>query len=441
MKYPLSAVALAVCELAYGVDPSTVDVKAASGVTVKVTPRKGNTSTTIPVTVNLQDKVMQNGVQVYPKPPSGPPPQCDTHGLPVGCTVPPPPIMASGLQLDLSRLLPPNPGTLELKVIPTTEVAPLANGKPGYSGAFRAVCLADKVKNDDPIVNPGKPGVAHAHTFACNTSTDAFSTLASLLAGPSNGRGGSANTSAYWVPSLADMRTMRPRLPDGWTTYYKGGVFDRQDYGWAGADNVWHSALKPDGTKKFPGFTELPNGLKMIAGDSMRKVPRTNSDEFSYRWQCIANGVNTYSGSIPACSIGGILYQEIFFPQCWDGVNLDSPNHKSHMAFPIVVKNAGDSRGWSHNECPATHPVVLPQISYQIHWNMTEVDQSKYYRLSSDSDLTAPPGVTAHGDVFVAWKPEIKKAWHSKCVVGDNGDGKDCHSHLTGDGRQLVGPP
>ena len=22
------------------------------------------------------------------------------------------------------------------------------------------------------------------------------------------------------------------------------------------------------------------------------------------------------------------------FPQCWDGVNLDSPDHKSHMAYP-----------------------------------------------------------------------------------------------------------
>lgn len=31
---------------------------------------------------------------------------------------------------------------------------------------------------------------------------------------------------------------------------------------------------------------------------------------------------------------------EIMFPSCWDGKNLDSANHQSHVAWPIGVRNA-----------------------------------------------------------------------------------------------------
>jgi len=43
------------------------------------------------------------------------------------------------------------------------------------------------------------------------------------------------------------------------------------------------------------------------------------------------------------------------FPPCWDGKNLDSPNHKSHVAYPDGAYDRGA-------ECPASHPVNIPQI-------------------------------------------------------------------------------
>ncbi|MAD83961.1 MAG: hypothetical protein CL912_13445 [Deltaproteobacteria bacterium] len=50
---------------------------------------------------------------------------------------------------------------------------------------------------------------------------------------------------------------------------------------------------------------------------------------------------------------------------CWDGVNLDSPDHKSHVAYP---KNGpqqftGTSTGGA---CPSTHPVKIPQIMLEV---------------------------------------------------------------------------
>ena len=48
---------------------------------------------------------------------------------------------------------------------------------------------------------------------------------------------------------------------------------------------------------------------------------------------------------------------QVFFPSCWDGVNLDSPDHKSHMAYPIGLYNDG--------VCPSTHPKQLISLFYE----------------------------------------------------------------------------
>lgn len=42
----------------------------------------------------------------------------------------------------------------------------------------------------------------------------------------------------------------------------------------------------------------------------------------------------------------------------WDGVNLDSPDHKSHMAYPIDNFQGGN--------CPASHPVHLVSLFYEF---------------------------------------------------------------------------
>lgn len=51
--------------------------------------------------------------------------------------------------------------------------------------------------------------------------------------------------------------------------------------------------------------------------------------------------------------------------RCWDGVNLDSPDHKSHVAFPA---NGSFEMG---SACPESHPVKIPQLFYEIMWNTT----------------------------------------------------------------------
>jgi hypothetical protein len=48
---------------------------------------------------------------------------------------------------------------------------------------------------------------------------------------------------------------------------------------------------------------------------------------------------------------------------CWDGVNLDSPNHREHVAYPAT--GTFESGG----ACPSTHPVRLPQILLETVWD------------------------------------------------------------------------
>lgn len=60
-------------------------------------------------------------------------------------------------------------------------------------------CDLSHTSNDDPIVFPGQLGAAHIHNFYGNETTDAFSTLESLTAGPTSCDAAGDNA-AYWVP-------------------------------------------------------------------------------------------------------------------------------------------------------------------------------------------------------------------------------------------------
>ena len=58
-----------------------------------------------------------------------------------------------------------------------------ASNPPAPHGTnFFSVCRLSHFAPDDPIVRPGLPGASHPHEFFGNTSTNARSSLASLLA-------------------------------------------------------------------------------------------------------------------------------------------------------------------------------------------------------------------------------------------------------------------
>jgi hypothetical protein len=282
-----------------------------------------------------------------------------------------------------------DPGTSQVLARPTTELPGPSDG----TGAFRLVCMFSHMNFDDPIVYPGQVGRSHLHSYFGNTLANAHSTAQSLsTSGNSTCGGGLLNRSSYWVPSIVDTRTGRPVAPRSKTGY-----------------------SLPASSIKY-----LPQGLRMIAGNML-----ASADQDFSGWSC---GEHTLTGgSIPPnCPAGQDLSMHIIFPQCWDGVNLDSTNHKTHMAYP------------QGGACPTSHPIALPEITFNVHYPVPDSSASTYWRLSSDMYGTdRPGGFSIHGDWYNAWDETAMRSWVDGCDV----PARDCHAHLLGDGREIYFDP
>jgi hypothetical protein len=309
--------------------------------------------------------------------------------------------MAQMPTVDASLIPPPNKNPAQARPGPLIWTPGFSGifalGGPHDIGSFRTPCFPSHVAFDDPIVFPRQPGRSHLHTFFGNTRVDANSTPASIqTTGHSTCAGGTLNRSSYWVPSVIDTRTGAPAMPEESIFYYKGGYL-----------GVPQASIKP-----------FPRGFRMIAGDPMR----TASAAANVRFTCHKTGATYTSLSEMRCAAGDDVIISVIFPQCSDGVNLDSPDHKSHVAYAT----------WPHG-CPASHPVGHPEITFQIHYRVTEAGQIAHWRLSSDN-YRGPSGYSMHGDWFEGWDPDIQRTFVERCINAR----MDCHAFLLGDGRALM---
>ena len=236
---------------------------------------------------------------------------------------------------------------------------------PFAGGNFVVDCGFAHRLGDDPIVSPGVPGAAHDHSFFGNETTDAFSTASTLVGGPTlcHRR---QDRSAYWVPTM--LVNGRPVLPLGAAIYYRRGTYAE--------------AQVP------------PNGLRMIAGDPRATSPQNAEHVF---WNCEAQGLAT--PDVPVCPLDPrySLRLHVDFPECWDGVNLDSADHVSHLAYATA------------GECPASHPVPIPSLRLVVRFPVTGVQR---LALSSGSINSG------HADVFFAWRGKQLKRLIRRCLNG-----------------------
>lgn len=277
-------------------------------------------------------------------------------------------------------------------------------------GEVRIICGVSHHDYVDPIVLPGNDGGSHLHTFIGNAGTDANSTYESLRNEPAGSTcsGGAVNKSSYWFPSLIDGNANAVAEPTLSFVYYKTGYWGQ------------------DGRDVQP----VPAGLRMVSGSA---ATTTEQPTWIASWSCTTDfggGVpgNTLrdSPSIPRCDMGQLLGLKVLFPQCWDGVNLDSPDHKSHMSHPNF-----------QGQCPSTHPVLLPEITLNVTWEMGPNGTNGFY-LASDmmTPDDAPPGLGLHADFFDAWEPQFQETLVTQCL----NQRKDCGVWSLGDGYSLIDP-
>src|SRR5882757_4426339 len=188
---------------------------------------------------------------------------------------------------------------------------------------FLADCAFTHGLPDDPIVFPNLPGASHMHSFFGATVTNANTTVEDLATSPTSCNP-SVDSSSYWVPTLYNNNVAVE--PTGTTFYYLGeGVRD---------DVI--ATTQP-----------LPFGLRIVAGNAKATGPNDNTIS---RWSCLNAGDAGAGHDFINCPPGSMLESYLDFPQCWNGRDLDSPDHKSHMAYPV------------NGDCPATHPVPVPKL-------------------------------------------------------------------------------
>ncbi len=285
---------------------------------------------------------------------------------------------------------------------------------PDVVGAFRFLCVPSHNLYDDPIVYPRKPGASHLHTFFGNTMTNAFSTYASLRkTGDGTCGGGPINRSAYWVPAMMNGKG-QVVMPEYTTIYYKAK----------------------------PGTRRLPKGLRMIFGYNMAEPPSaTNKPP---EWLCAKSSgqVTSIVGHkisevMDQCPLDAEIGWRIAAPKCWDGVNLDSANHRSHLSNHAW--DGGASGVPWPGPCPKTHPVEIPAFTIGVWYKHEGLEDLKNWYLSSDRmpGMEHEPGSTGHSDWFGGWDDDVLKIWMNNCIDKL----LSCSAGVLGNGLRLTYPP
>lgn len=306
---------------------------------------------------------------------------------------------------------------------------------PDPTGAFRFLCGAGQLSYDDPIVYPGQPGAAHLHQFLGNSGTDAHSNYQSLRTSGGTTCGESATPvqrSAYWIPAMLDGIGNAVK-PDYMLTYYKALPSSHPACGAPDATHLGYCIA-------------LPNGLRFVFGynmTSMKGGPTdvNSPDYWAFSFECTDRGGQPFAGrhrTIAAvvaegkCPLDtGYLRVAATIPQCWDGKNLDSADHRSHMAYANEGGIAGVGRA-----CPATHPYKIPEIASSFFFKIDAAFLAGKWRLSSDEMHPGiAPGTTLHMDYWEAWSPPVKATWQANCIDRH----LSCNLGNLGNGQQIKG--
>jgi hypothetical protein len=313
----------------------------------------------------------------------------------------------------------------ELSIIPSnfdvnSELvdAPIPGSSAGdQEGAFRFVCNAGQVLADDPIVFPGQPGKSHLHQFYGNTSANAYSTYSSLRTTGQSTCVSPLNRSAYWMPALLDGKGNVVR-PDYVTIYYKRRP---------ASDPIVSDPTAPMYQGKA---VPLPNGLRFIFGwdPTGMNSARTGAAWFNCDGPTGTPGrYNTLTEAMAVCPAGNRVGAVIFAPDCWDGKNLDSADHRSHMAYASYGS-------WGYLKCDANHPYVIPTFTLGAWYTIAPGDDTSKWHFSSDEMVPgAPPGYTFHADWFGAWDNTAMSMWTDNCINKE----LSCSSGNLGNGKMM----
>jgi len=323
----------------------------------------------------------------------------------------PPPVVTYPKVGDIT----PIPSNFDIAALLTpTSIPPSA--APDVVGAFRFLCGPGQVGNHDPIVYPGQPGKSHRHRFFGNDKADAYSTYQTLRATGDSTCQNMGNRSAYWVPILLNGLGQEV-VPDYLSVYYKRRPL---------TDPIVSDPTNP----RYQGkAVKLPDGLRFIFGRNMLDLADAATGDILF--QCdgpvpfTAKAWKNFEELQADCPVGNRIGVRLEAPDCWDGVNLDSPDHRSHVAHASY-----SDRGYL--KCPATHPFVIPAFTLGVWYTQAAGETYSFVSDHMDTSPSHKRGDTFHADFFMAWDPIVHDIWEKNCIDrmlncsdGDLGNGQN----------------
>ncbi|KAJ2934701.1 hypothetical protein H1R20_g2411, partial [Candolleomyces eurysporus] len=234
------------------------------------------------------------------------------------------------------------------------------------ANAYWLMGLGDAITKEriDPIVNPGEVS-GHTHIVFGGSNFGLSVTTQKLLESECTSVPIAEDKSNYWAPLL----------------YFQwaNGSFSSVD---GGAVAYY---LFPD---KAGTTTAFPPDFRMLSGSPRKRTYDANSfAQQAIDFLCLDfNGQTTKHTSLPTKVCPSGIRSQVNFPSCWDGKNLDSPDHKSHVAF----RSGGPDKG----ECTdPKYPVSIPRIFLEIYWNT-----GAFEKVRSQAKNPNQPFVFAYGD-------------------------------------------